>query len=140
MKHLDEVPIDVGKLQRAGAVIDATSQRGVALAKAHPAAAIAVTAIGGGIVLRAVIRKKQAKEAKINERAGIEKRFEASAQKWNVEPGSLVEAIAEVMKEWKSQNSVVLPETGEKAVLNGGNVVELDRHLEAQRKVLCESA
>lgn len=169
VKHLDEVPVDLGRLQRVGAAMDMASKRGIDLVKAHPVSAITAATVGGGVVLLSAIKNKRAKEAKIRERASIEDRFDASAERWmnaatqglltaeivadlqeswaaydasnkewNARPSRLVEALVQLMEQWNSRNGVELPRPEDES--NRGDVLSLDRYLEAQRGKLDESA
>lgn len=169
VKHLDEVPLDFGRLQRAGAAMDAASKWGIDLVKAHPVSAITAATVGGGVVLLSAIKNKREKEAKIRERASIEDRFDASAERWmnaasqgmltaeivadlqeswaaydasnkewNIRPSRLVEALVQLMEQWNSRNGVELPRPEDES--KPGDVLNLERYLEAQRGKLDESA
>ena len=64
--------------------------------------------------------------------------YDASNKEWNVRPSRLVEALVELMEQWNSRNGVELPRPEGES--KRGDVLNLDRYLEAQRGKLDESA
>ncbi|HCG46365.1 hypothetical protein [Corynebacterium flavescens] len=111
IKHLDEVPLDLGQAQELGAAIDVAAKKTLDAAKNNALPALVLGGVAFVTVSAAVVvtaKAKRAKAAKIQERAAIEDRFNVAATNWikAASQGSLTtEIVAEMEAAWNAYSA-----------------------------------
>lgn len=85
VKHLEEVPLNLGKVQEFAVALDGAARKVVNAAKSNPKATFVIA--GVGVVVSSATsfylnKAKRSKEAKVQERVSIEDRFSTAATTW----------------------------------------------------------